>query len=583
MQEQAPIEKKPLRTRRSLAGKTMLALILFSLVISVAAIAFSFYLYYSSVFRDFRNRAWQMSKTAGQFMDREEALSEAEQVIRQYYAMPEEERDQLHDKSSPLLSAFDGVRGEGFEAICATLRSIQESNGGRAAFTAFIDAETNRRVFIADSDPGDTFCPPGSWDVYSEENIRDITEGRSYFLDEFFGLDRITASIIRMEPYGFRCMAASVIGTVDGCPVLVIFDTDLNSALSAVWRFLWVYVALFAVITAAALIVVIRHMNKHTVRPVNQLADAAMAYTRDRSDEHRDSAHFARLDIRTGDEIERLADTMKAMEADLGGYVKNLTRITAERERISTELSLATRIQANMLPGIFPAFPERQEFDVYAVMDPAKEVGGDFYDFFLVDDDHLGLVMADVSGKGVPAALFMMISKILVKNAAMLRLSPAKVFESVNSRICPSNREQMFVTVWLGILELSTGRLVAANAGHECPAVKQPGGSFGLFRDPHGIVIGAIGSARYMDYEMTLEPGAKLFLYTDGVAEANDPDSGLFGTERMLEALNACADGSPRDIIGSVRSAVDGFAAGAEQFDDITMLCLEYFGKGGKR
>ena len=580
MSDNTTIEKKPLRrTRRSLAGKTTLVLILFSLVISIAAISFGYYLYYSSVVRDYRNRAWQMSRTANQFMDKDEALDEAAQVIYYYYTMPEEERDQLHDKSSPLLSAFDGVRGESFDALRATLRSIQENNGGMAAFTAFIDSDTNRRVFVADSDPGETFCPPGSWDEYSEENIRDLTEGRSYFLDEYFGLDRITATIMNMEPYGYRCMAATVIGVVDGHPVYVIFDTDMNAALKAVWKFLWIYLALLAVITAAALIAVIRHINKNTVRPVNQLAEAAMAYTRDRSDEHRDTQHFAKLDIRTGDEIERLSDTMKSMEADLGSYMRNLTRVTAERERISTELSLATRIQANMLPSIFPAFPERKEFDIYAIMDPAKEVGGDFYDFFLVDDDHLGIVMADVSGKGVPAALFMMISKTLVNNAAMLGLSPAKVLENVNSRICANNREQMFVTVWLGILELSTGRLVAANAGHERPAVKMPGGSFELFKDPHGLVVGCMDGMRYTDYELVLEPGAKLFIYTDGVAEATDPSLDQFGMERMIEALNACGESSPRELIDGVRSAVDSFAGGAEQFDDITMLCIEYFGR----
>lgn len=249
-----------------------------------------------------------------------------------------------------------------------------------------------------------------------------------------------------------------------------------------------------------------------------------------------------------------------------------------ETARISTELNLATRIQADMVPNIYPAFPDRREFDVYATMDPAKEVGGDFYDFFLVDDDHLCLVMADVSGKGVPAALFMMASKIILANNAMIGKSPAQILTDTNAAICSHNREEMFVTVWLGILEISTGKLVAANAGHEYPVIKHGDGSFELLRDKHGFVIGGMAGMKYKEYELTLEPGSKLFLYTDGVPEATDAENNMFGADRMLEALNEEKDGTTVDILKHVRASVDGFVNGAEQFDDLTMLCMEYRG-----
>ena len=249
-----------------------------------------------------------------------------------------------------------------------------------------------------------------------------------------------------------------------------------------------------------------------------------------------------------------------------------------ETARISTELNLATRIQADMVPNIYPAFPDRREFDVYATMDPAKEVGGDFYDFFLVDDDHLCLVMADVSGKGVPAALFMMASKIILANNAMIGKSPAQILTDTNAAICSHNREEMFVTVWLGILEISTGKLVAANAGHEYPVVKHGDGSFEVLRDKHGFVIGGMAGMKYKEYELTLEPGSKLFLYTDGVPEATDAENNMFGADRMLEALNEEKDGTTVDILKHVRTSVDGFVNGAEQFDDLTMLCMEYRG-----
>ena len=282
---------------------------------------------------------------------------------------------------------------------------------------------------------------------------------------------------------------------------------------------------------------------------------------------------------RTNDEIEILAESFAALSKKTRDYIIQITQITAEKERIGTELALATRIQADMLPNIYPAFPERPEFDIYATMDPAKEVGGDFYDFFLIDDDHLGLVMADVSGKGVPAALFMMISKILVQNYAMTGRSPAEVLRAVNDQICSNNREEMFVTVWFGVLDIKTGKITAANAGHEYPAMMLTDGKFELVKDKHGFVIGGMEGMRYKEYELQLTPGSRLFLYTDGVPEATDANNELFGSERMLAALNTTPDADPETILKNVRNAVDGFVKDAEQFDDLTMLCVEYTGK----
>ena len=249
-----------------------------------------------------------------------------------------------------------------------------------------------------------------------------------------------------------------------------------------------------------------------------------------------------------------------------------------ESSRIEAELTMASSIQADMLPNIYPAFPERAEFDIYASMDPAKEVGGDFYDFFLVDDDHLCMVMADVSGKGVPAALFMMASRIILANNAMMGKEPAQILTDANNAICSNNREEMFVTVWLGILELSTGTLTAANAGHEFPVLQQPDGRFQLVKDKHGFVIGGMEGVRYRQYELQMTPGSRLFLYTDGVPEATDANKELFGIDRMLAALNEDPDATPEAILKGVRSRVDGFVGSAEQFDDLTMLCVEYKG-----
>ena len=284
--------------------------------------------------------------------------------------------------------------------------------------------------------------------------------------------------------------------------------------------------------------------------------------------------------FRTGDEIEILAESFADLTKRTQDYISEIISITAEKKRIGTELALATRIQADMLPNIYPAFPERPEFDIYATMTPAKEVGGDFYDFFLIDEDHLGLVIADVSGKGVPAALFMMISKMLVQNYAMLGKSPAEALKAVNHQICSNNREEMFVTVWFGVLDIRNGRITAANAGHEYPAVMLAGGRFELLKDKHGFVIGGMDGFPYKEYEIQITPGSRLFLYTDGVPEATDANQEMFGTDRMLEALNIEPTASPETILRHVREAVNGFVKDAEQFDDLTMLCLEFREKG---
>ena len=249
-----------------------------------------------------------------------------------------------------------------------------------------------------------------------------------------------------------------------------------------------------------------------------------------------------------------------------------------EEERITRELNMAASIQAGALPSIFPAFPDRKEFDIYASMTPAKEVGGDFYDFFMVDDNHLGMVIADVSDKGVPAALYMMSAKMTISSHAQMGKSAKDVLEAANAALTSGNNEEMFVTVWLGILDLKSGLLTAANAGHECPILRQPGGDFEIIKDRHGFVLGGMPEVKYKEYDLLLKPGSKLFVYTDGVPEAANADQEFFGLDRTVEALNQEADEAPQKILENVHNAVNVFVSGAPQFDDLTMMCLQYNG-----
>ena len=247
-----------------------------------------------------------------------------------------------------------------------------------------------------------------------------------------------------------------------------------------------------------------------------------------------------------------------------------------------TELDLANDIQGAMLPNNFAYYEKRKEIDIFASMNPAREVGGDYYDFYMLDDDHLCISIGDVSGKGVPAALFMVSSKNNIARFAKSSMSPARILEEANKEICNNNEHSFFVTEWLGILELSTGRLVCANAGHEYPAISQGKKPFELYKDPHGIFLGVFEEATYEDYVVELEPDSKVFVYTDGVTEAVNNKMELFGKEHLIESLNKYQDEAPKGIIENVKSDIDEYAKNKEQFDDITMLCIAYYGASKK-
>ena len=312
---------------------------------------------------------------------------------------------------------------------------------------------------------------------------------------------------------------------------------------------------------------------RKAVKPLVEVNDGVREYIESKDS---DAAVRRMSGIKARNEVGRLADSFSEMSTEIDRYTKEIRQLTGEKERAEAELNLAARIQSSMLPTEFPVRPE---LTLFASMDPAKEVGGDFYDFFFIDEEHLGLVIADVSGKGVPAALFMMMSKILLKNHAMSGLSPAEVLNRTNLGICENNRNNMFVTVWFGVLDIATGHVTAANAGHEYPMIRKPDGGFEIMKDRHGFVLGALRRKRYTEYEFDIEPGGTLFVYTDGAAEATDRDNRLFGTERMLGALNLEPAASPEVLLTNMKSAIDGFVGEAPQFDDLTMLCIKYNGK----
>ena len=311
-------------------------------------------------------------------------------------------------------------------------------------------------------------------------------------------------------------------------------------------------------------------MKRQLVVPIKKVSDEATRFARENTKGEPLGA------ISQYEELYRLADSIDKMETDMVNYIENLTAATAEKERIGAELSLAREIQKSAIPNIFPAYPERKEFDIYAMMKPAKEVGGDFYNFFFIDEDHLLLAIGDVSGKGIPGALFMMVTNIVLTDRSHMPGTPAEIMSFVNTHICEHNDMDMFVTIWLGILELSTGRITAANAGHEDAFICRGQGDFELFRTKHDFVVGGMPETTYTDYELQLEKGDRLFIYTDGIPEATAKDNSMFGLNRMKAALNTNKEGSPRQILEGVHDAIIEFVGDAPQFDDVTMLCFEY-------
>lgn len=374
------------------------------------------------------------------------------------------------------------------------------------------------------------------------------------------------------ETYGYIATAYSPIFDSKGNPVAIVgvdvFMPDLQANMR---EFLVVVIAAIMLVVLVAILLCFIFVKRKIVNPINQIRDASKTMV-----ENLENEETIDVTVDTGNEIEELFDSFKQMYGDVKDYIHKLSTVTAEKERIGAELDVAKHIQASMLPCIFPAFPDRPEIDIYATMEPAKEVGGDFYDFFMVDDRHLAIVMADVSGKGVPAALFMVIGKTLIKDHTTPGRDLGKVFTEVNNLLCEANSEELFITAFEGVLDLVTGEFVYVNAGHEMPFICKAGGDFAPHKIRAAFVLAGMEDMRYRAGSMTLEPGDKIFQYTDGVTEATNANNELYGMGRLEAVLNRVKEATPHQILPAVKHDIDEFVGEAPQFDDITMLCLEY-------
>ena len=427
------------------------------------------------------------------------------------------------------------------------------------------------------------------WDAKNERSVShlgtieqyDSEEEKVKIINAFNNVLEDTLTIEEDATYGFLASSYYPVKNHHGDIVAIVgVDYDADQIIDSLRIIAIINVVVISVITVIAILLFYTYIRKRIIKPIKKLHTATKELVNDL--DKTDNSEPFKVDIHTNDELEDLADSFTQMDTDLKQYINRLETVTMEKEKIRAELNVATKIQEDMLPRIFPPFPERDEFTLYASMDPAREVGGDFYDFFLIDKNHLGLVIADVSDKGVPAALFMVIAKTLLKTRAQNGGTPKDILFDVNNSLCEGNDANLFVTVWLAILDLTTGKGIAANAGHENPILRRVGKPFEMIEYPHCPPLALIPDTKFDEHEFELHPGDSLFVYTDGAPEAMDIDKKQFTTGRIVDTLNTLNSDDPEQMIHAVTDAIAAFVKEAPQFDDTTMLAISYYGPGGK-
>lgn len=525
-----------------LTGKLTLAIIIFGILLG-AIISIIGYREFTSVLeRQYNDSAYEIAETAARYLNPdkfEEYLSTGK--VDEEYRVIEKRLDDLVDATDTTLIYVAKVDVSDYRTLTYIYDSVNSASGfdryplGYTAVGVAEEYVNNVHNIITKGERATEYLYS-----YSEESGAHTTAGIAIYdsKGEIVAILGVEKAMTRLENARNTYVKDVLLGVLAAiCLFLIVYSTFLY---------------------------------REILLPILAVTDEAKRFADSNTPSDKLSS------INKNDEIGVLAKAVGKMETDIVEYVENLTLVTAEKERIGAELSIATQIQADMLPGIFPAFPDKPEFDIYATMNPAKEVGGDFYDFFMVDESHLAIVMADVSGKGVPAALFMVIGKTLIKDHTQPGRDLGEVFTEVNNILCESNSEGLFITAFEGVLDLVSGEFTFVNAGHEIPFICKKDDSYEPYKIRAGFVLAGMEGIRYQCGTMQLSPGDRLFQYTDGVTEATDKDGRLYGMGRLGEILAQNAALPPMELLGKIKEDIDAFVGDAPQFDDITMLCLEY-------
>ncbi len=516
--------------KRKLRKKIMLLCIISYLVMVIAVSGIVSFLYYTATVDRITEEAYHYTHMAARYVDYD--------MIKKY--------KQTKTKDAEYYEVQD------------KLRQLRQDSGVPY-------------IYVAESDMGGSLSY--FWFVYDGTEEVDIgynqvapiyINGKS---EKFYEKDRLLLTYSKEE----KLVGTSYVIITDEMgkyAATVAIDFSLREVVQSLRNMFFFSTSAIILVAVICIYIFYRKSTKEIIEPINNVNRAAQHML-----DHIDRETRLKIDCNTGDEIEELAHSFEKMDSEVKQYIKKNAEMAADKERIETELSVATHIQASMLPS---SFPINENYVITASMTPAKEVGGDFYDFFELDDTHIGFVMADVAGKGVPAALFMVNAKALIKETAMKEQDLGKLFEQVNKELDAINTELLFVTAFLGVLNLKTGKFSYVNAGHEPLYVKKANGKFEKMKLKSAVALACLPNAKYTEEFITLEPGDRIFQYTDGITEAINEAGEFYDFDRLTESLNKHANESTDDLIKGVRADLDSFVNGAEQADDITMMCLDY-------
>ena len=549
--------------RFSVVMKITVIVIIMAVLMGATAIYASYYLHSTTMNQYYKEQVINIGKTVSKNIP-----TEYIEILKQTVADPEFDdiRTEAIETDQPeLIKEWMIQKGvyDDYERVLTILEDFRENMG--VTYVYILVNQPGYSTYLADPDEAITI-------LGQKENNADEFE-------QYIDNQEIPPTVSEGE-YGWLCSGYEPIYSENGEAIALIgVDISMDEVVARQMAFLKQMLTWLIVLTVLIVILIICYFRYTLTKPLQRLAKSAQTFVARKEDEETEesaSTSLANIRIRSNDEIRDLYESILQMEADINHYIENITAVTAEKERIGAELNIATQIQSSMLPCIFPPFPNREEFDIYASMTPAKEVGGDFYDFFMVDDRHIAIVMADVSGKGVPAALFMVIGKTLIKDHTQPGTDLGDIFSKVNNLLCESNSEDIFITAFEGVLDLVTGEFRYVNAGHEMPFIRKKGGSFEAYKIRPGFVLAGMEGMRYKAGSMVLEPGDMVFQYTDGVTEATNAQNELFGMERLKTALNSVKTNDTHAVLMAVKESIDAFVGDASQFDDITTLCLDY-------
>lgn len=557
----------------SLSLKFVVGFLFMGLTISAISINFGYFKFKKSVQKSYNDNGYQIAEVVRKIVSDEE-IAEYSKLIRW-----EIDKDKCAETAS----------SKRYLEIEDKLQDLREATGANDIYIGYLRTDILKEY--AGTKEG-WYPLRYIFDVYEVPELKYTLGDASPVNPEFIGdcIDFMETGIrpsnffVSKSEYGYN--TAAILPVVKDGEVVAIIGVEIpmSTQEAVVKAHVTDTLLIIGIMIVILMAVYIVWFLNRVVRPIESLSKEAEDFTLKTHSEGTTGYTISEklLKIRTGDEIEYLAKSLYNMEKYIDDTTRELISAARESERERSELSIANKIQRDILPSHFPAFPDRHEFDIYASMTPARFVAGDFYDYFFIDDDHLCLVIADVTGKGIPAALFMVISKTVIKNRAMQGGLPSEILRDVNNQLREGNDTRMFVTAWLGIVDVKTGRLVCANAGHEYPVFTGEDHRFRYYRDHHGLVMGLKADMQYTDTEIDLRPGDTVFVYTDGVPDAQDYEGDAYGQDRLIEVMNGHTDGTPRELTEIVLDSIMEYSKDVDQFDDITMLAFTYLGNGSK-